>query len=112
MQTVVETPRYQADAERLFSSEERNAIVDLVASDPRCGVVVPGGGSIRKVRVAFGERGKRGGARVLYIFGGEDIPLFLLAAFAKNERADLTAAERAALAKVVRVMLADYRRRP
>ncbi len=112
MQTVVETPRYQADAERLFSVDERDAIVNLVASDPHCGTVVPGGGSIRKVRIGFRGRGKRGGARVLYIFGGDDSPIFLLAAFAKNERADLTAAERVAMAKAVRTMLANYRRRP
>lgn len=81
MQAAVETPRYLADAERLFTADEREAIVDLVASDPRCGVVIPGGGSIRKVRVGFGGRGKRGGARVLYIFGGDVVPVFLLAAF-------------------------------
>jgi len=108
---VVETPRYLADADRLFTAEERETIVDLVANDPRCGVVVPGGGSIRKVRVGFGGRGKRGGARVLYIFGGDDVPIFLLAAFAKNEKADLTPAERAAMAKAIATMLANYRRR-
>jgi hypothetical protein len=111
MQAVIETPRYLADAERLFSADEREAIVDLVASDPHCGVVIPGGGSIRKVRVGFGGRGKRGGARVLYIFGGDDVPVFLLAAFAKNEKADLTPAERAAMAKAVATMLANYRRK-
>jgi hypothetical protein len=111
MQVVVETPRYLVDADRLFTAEEREAIVDLVASDPHCGVVVPGGGSIRKVRVGFGGRGKRGGARVLYIFGGDDVPIFLLAAFAKNEKSDLTPAERATMAKAVATMLANYRRR-
>ena len=110
MHTVVETLRYQADAERLFTADERDAIVDLVASDPRCGVVVPGGGSVRKVRVGFGGRGKRGGARVLYIFGGDDLPVFLLAAFAKNEKDDLSPAERAALAKAITTLLANYRR--
>lgn len=110
MQTVVETPRYVTDAERLFTAGERNAVVDLVANDPQCGLVVPGGGGIRKVRVAFGGRGKRSGARVLYIFGGDDVPVFLLAAFAKNEKADLSPAERTKLAKAVTSMLADYRR--
>ena len=50
MQTVVETPSYLADAERLFSPEERLAIVDRLAADPTCGVVIPGSGGIRKVR--------------------------------------------------------------
>mgnify|MGYP000331913663 CR=1 FL=1 len=32
MQTVVETPSYLADAERLFSLDERKAIVDRLAA--------------------------------------------------------------------------------
>ncbi|MDP2409722.1 MAG: type II toxin-antitoxin system RelE/ParE family toxin [Pseudolabrys sp.] len=110
MQAVVETPPYLADAERLFTEAERSAIVDRVASEPRCGVVVPGSGGIRKLRIGFGGRGKRGGARVVYLFGGDDVPVFLLAVFAKNEKSDLTAAERADLAKQIAKMLDDYRR--
>jgi hypothetical protein len=82
----------------------------LVAVDQRCGVVIPGSGGIRKVRFGFGGRGKRGGARVIYLFGGDDVPVFLLAAFAKNEKADLTAAERTALGKLTAKILVDYRR--
>jgi hypothetical protein len=39
------------------------------------------------------------------------VPVFLLAAFAKNEKADLTPTERAAMAKAVATMLANYRRK-
>jgi hypothetical protein len=92
------------------SRNERAAIVNRVAVDPRCGVVIPGSGGIRKLRFGFGGRGKRGGARVIYLFGGDDVPVFLLAAFAKNEKADLTATERQALSKQVTKMLSDYRR--
>jgi hypothetical protein len=66
MQTVVETPSYLADAERLFSPEERLAVVDRLAADPTCGVVIPGSGGIRKVRFGFGARGKSGG-RTYYL---------------------------------------------
>ena len=111
MQTVVETPHYLAAAQRLFTESEREAIVDRIATDPLCGVLIPGGGGIRKFRVGIGERGKRGGGRVIYLFGGGDLPLFLLAAFAKNEKSDLTPAERAALSKAATTMLANYRRR-
>src|ERR1700712_3940263 len=76
MQTVVETPSYLAEAERLFSLQERAAIVDRLAADPTCGVVVPGGGGIRKVRFGFGARGKSGGARIIYLFSGADLPVF------------------------------------
>ena len=111
MQTVVETPSYLADAERLFSLDQRKAIVDRLASDPTCGVVISGGGGIRKVRFGFGARGKSGGARIVYLFSGTDLPVFILAVFAKNEKANLSASERNALGKMVAAMIEDYRRR-
>jgi RelE toxin of RelE / RelB toxin-antitoxin system len=111
MQTVVETPSYLADAERLFSSDERKAIVDRLAADPTCGVVIPGSGGIRKVRFGFGARGKSGGARIIYLFSGVSLPVFVLAVFAKNEKADLSLGERNALAKLVAAMIEDYQRK-
>jgi hypothetical protein len=111
MHTVVETSPYLSDAERLFTDDERAAIVSAIAANPRCGVVIPESGGVRKLRVGASGRGKRGGGRIVYLFGGDDVPVFLLAVFAKNEKADLTAAERNALAKRVTAMLADYRRR-
>ena len=111
MHTVVETPPYLADAGRLFSEAERASIVELVSTDPQCGVVIVGAGGVRKLRVPASGRGKRGGARVIYLFGGGDVPIFLLAVFAKNERSDLTQAERNELARDTATMLRDYRRR-
>ncbi len=109
MHSVVETVPYLADAERLFSADESMAIVDMVATDPLCGVVIPGTGGVRKVRVSASGRGKRGGARVIYLFGGDDVPIFLLAVFAKNEKADLSQAERNDLKKISVALLKTYR---
>lgn len=89
---------------------ERAAIVDRLAGDPSCGVVIPGAGGLRKVRFGFGGRGKSGGARIIYLFSGEGLPDFLIAAFAKNEKANLTAAERNALGKMVGEVIKSYRR--
>lgn len=110
MQTVVETPSYLSDAERLFSPNERKAIVDRLAADPTCGVIIPGSGGVRKVRFGFGGRGKSGGARIIYLFSGESLPVFVLAVFAKNEKANLSAAERNVLARLVTDMVRNYRR--
>lgn len=39
-------------------------------------------------------RDKRGGARVIYFHHDADMPLFALAAFAKNQQADLSQQDR------------------
>jgi hypothetical protein len=75
-----------------------------------CGVVIPGSGGIRKVRFGFGARGKSGGARIIYLFSGVSLPAFILAVFAKNEKANVSAADRNALGKMVVAMIEDYRR--
>jgi hypothetical protein len=111
MHTVVETSPYLADAERLFSEDDRAGVVNRVSADPRCGVVIPGTGGLRKLRFAASGRGKRGGARVVYLFGGQDLPIFLLAVFAKNEKSDLSQAERRSLANMTTTLLEEYRSR-
>jgi hypothetical protein len=111
MHAVVETVPYLAQAERLFDVDEQAAIVDLVSTDPQCGVVIPGTGGVRKLRVPMRGRGKRGGARVIYLFGGDSVPVFLLAAFSKNEKSDLSKAECNALAKLSVELVRGYRSR-
>ena len=110
MQTVVETPSYLADAERLFSPDERAAIVDRLAADPGCGVVIPGSGGIRKVRFGFGVRGKSGGARIVYLYSGETLPCVCSDGFCQKRESNLSPAERNALARMVTDMVENYRR--
>src|SRR5580658_156387 len=99
VQTVVETPTYLAIANKLFSEEERADIVALVAADPECGDVIRGTGGFRKVRVARKGMGKSGGARVVYIWSNERVPFFLVTVFPKNEKENLSMAERNTLRK-------------
>ena len=107
-QTVVETPEYLAAAKGVLSDAERIKVVDMVAANPKLGVSL--GGGIRKMRVARQGRGKSGGARVVFLFAGENLPVFLLTVFAKNEKADLRSRERAALIAAAKRMVEDYRR--
>ena len=37
--------------------------------------------------------GKRGGARVVYLYGGEDLPIFLITVYAKSEKGNLSKRE-------------------
>ena len=65
---------------------------------------------MRKLRWALPGRGKRGGARVIYYYHNERLPVFLLAAYAKNEKTNLTQAERNAMKRLVPMLVAGYPR--
>ena len=107
MQTVVETPSYLRAAE-MFTAAERERIVNMLATDPNCGDVMPGTGGFRKVRFGRGGLGRRGGARLIYIYRNANYPVFLITAYAKNAKEDLTQAERNALSKRANEIFAAY----
>lgn len=102
--TVAETPEYLRCAERLLSAAERADVVAYLAEHPRAGYLMQGAGGVRKLRWALGGRGKSGGARVIYYFHSEAMPLYLLTVYGKNERANLSKAERNDLASLVRIL--------
>jgi len=98
MQTVIETESYlRAAKDAQMDDEERNDAVELVATNPEGGDVMPGTGGVRKARLAGRGKGKSGGYRIVWYFGGGDIPVFLLTVFGKGEKANLSQGERNAL---------------
>ncbi len=109
LHAVVETPGYLAKAIRLLLDIERMAIVDHLARNPTAGDLIPGSGGARKLRWAREGGGKSSGVRIVTYFGGVDIPVFLLTMFAKNEKSDLTPAERNQLKQVLGEVARSYR---
>ena len=93
MQTVVETPTYLKAAQAFYSEADRDAIVRAIAAYPEAGDLMSGTGGYRKLRFARSGMGKRGGARVIYLYGGEDLPIFLITVYAKSEKGNLSRAE-------------------
>jgi hypothetical protein len=110
MQTVVEMPSYLKAAEAIFSEAQRDAIVAMVSANPQCGDLIQGTGGFRKIRVGRAGIGKRGGARVIYILRNEDFPIFLVTAYPKNVKDNLTKAERNQLARIADAIFSKYRR--
>lgn len=83
MLTVIETAAFQRYASQLWNDEERQAVIEWLASNPLAGDVIPGSGGLRKVRWSRAGQGKRGGARVIYYAILEDGVIWLLIAYAK-----------------------------
>lgn len=106
--TVVETDRFLKDASRLMPEAERTELIGFIAANPESGDLIPVTGGVRKLRWALPGRGKSGGARVIYYFHSEQLPVFMLAAYGKSEKANLSNAERNAMAKLVPMLVAGY----
>jgi hypothetical protein len=99
--TVVETAEFPRQARRLMSDLERAELVVFAGANPEAGDIVPETGGVRKIRWALAGAGKRGGARVIYYYRNERLPVFLLSAYAKNRKANLSRAERNAMKRLV-----------
>ncbi|MBI3208959.1 MAG: type II toxin-antitoxin system RelE/ParE family toxin [Candidatus Solibacter usitatus] len=110
--TVVETMEFLQRANRLMSESDRADLVVFLASNPEAGVIVPETGGVRKMRWALPGMGKRGGARVIYYYHNQTVPIFLLSAYAKNQKANLSAADLKAMKSLVRSVVASYPRKP
>jgi hypothetical protein len=95
----------------VLTPAQQDAVIDLVAYEPTCGDIIRGTGGLRKVRIGRSGSGKRGGARVIYYFHDVDIPIFLVALYAKNEKGDLTAAEKKEFAVLVKELVLQWQRR-
>jgi hypothetical protein len=109
--TVVETGRFLRDAQPLMPESDRAELVAFIAANPEAGNVIPETGGVRKLRWGLPGRGKRGGARVVYYYHSERLPVFLLAAYAKNERGNLSKAERNTMKKLISILVEGYPRR-
>ena len=109
--SVIELPGYRRRADELLSGDEQDAIVDLIAYEPTCGDLISGTGGLRKVRVGRGGSGKRGGARVIYYFYNANFPALLVAIYAKNEKADVSAQEKSKFTTLVKEITAQWQRK-
>ena len=107
MQTVAETPTFTRQANKLFDENERQKLIELLARNPRAGVVIPGTQGVRKLRLAASRRGQRGGARVIYHYMDERLPVYALLAYAKAGKTDLSPVERRTVANLAAALKAQ-----
>jgi hypothetical protein len=108
--TVVETGEFLKRAKPLMSDSERAELVAFIGSNPEAGDIIPDTGGVRKIRWALEGMGKRGGARVIYYYHNLRLPVFMLSAYAKNQKANLNKAERNAMKRLVPALVAGYPR--
>ena len=95
------TRTYERAVRKLLSEDDRGKMEAAIVAVPDAAPVIRGTGGIRKLRWAGSGRGKRGGVRAICFWHAGPATVYMLAAYAKADRDDLTAEDRKVLARLV-----------
>lgn len=98
----IETPIFSKAIDKLLSLNEFLALQTALLARPNLGPVVPGTVGLRKMRWARSGAGKRGRIRVIYYWDMTSDTFYLVYAYAKSAKDDLTATQLRTLSRLVR----------
>ncbi|WP_269525945.1 hypothetical protein [Coraliomargarita parva] len=101
MLTIVEHPTFTKNVLKLFDDEEYRELQLELAADPKGGDVIPGLAGLRKMRWAAKGKGKRGGARIIYLHLPKASIIYLFYLFTKGDITDLTPEQKKQVAKLI-----------
>jgi hypothetical protein len=82
----------------LYDNELRQ-LQEFLLQNPKAGNVIQGTKGLRKIRIAFAGQGKSG--RVVYVDFTVHETLYLITAYSKNEKDNLSKTERNVIAKMI-----------
>ncbi|MGN6362819.1 MAG: type II toxin-antitoxin system RelE/ParE family toxin [Thermomicrobiales bacterium] len=90
-----------ATRDDLLTDEDWQHIEWLLVQNPAAGVLIPDLSGTRKLRLRLRGRGKRGGARTIYLYVANQETVYFLATYVKNEQTDLTPDDKRVLAQLI-----------
>src|SRR5215471_12292976 len=99
--TVLQLPKFKAEATELIGTDGIEALAVYLIDHPDAGDVIPGSGGVRKLRWAAKGKGKRGGARIIYLYVVVAARVYLMRCYSKNVKSNLTADEKKQLRQIV-----------
>lgn len=101
----MELPSFRSDWKALgLTDADLRRLQEELLANPKTGSAIQGTGGVRKMRFAFENRGKSGSVRVIYVDFEIREKLYLLTAYPKSEKDNLTKAERNELKKLVKIL--------
>ncbi len=89
----IETARFTKRIVKLLSDDEYSTIQLYLCEFPDFGKIIKGSGGIRKARCGIDNRGKSGGARVIYYWAVSRGQILMLDIYTKNEKENLSPTE-------------------
>jgi len=95
------TPEFDKTWSKIgLDDEDLKKLQEEILKNPKCGEVIQGTGGLRKTRLAL-EEGKSGGARVLYVDLEIYQEVYLITAYPKSKKENLTQENKATIKKMI-----------
>lgn len=89
----IESMAFSRKVYEVLSDSELMGLERLLIVTPDAGDLMPGSNGLRKIRVASGGKGKRGGSRVIYYWYVTPEKIQLCRIYEKSSQANLSQAE-------------------
>ena len=103
--TFIELPIFRSRWKAMGLNDDDLARLQReLLEDPKVGPVMQGTGGVRKMRFAFEDRGKSGSARVIYVDFEVYDKIYLITAYPKNEKDNLSDTERNELRQLISIL--------
>lgn len=99
----IETPLFTRQIQQLATDDELRALQKELIGNPDAGDIIQNTGGLRKIRMATGAQGKSGSARVIYFLATAEI-IYLVLAYPKSTKDNLTDAEKSRLKKLANLL--------
>jgi mRNA-degrading endonuclease RelE of RelBE toxin-antitoxin system len=88
-----ESPAFTKAVQLILREQDYFDLQDFLIDSPDAGDVIPGSKGLRKIRVASGGKGKRGGSRVIYYWYVDPEKIQFCRIYEKTTKADLSKTE-------------------
>lgn len=105
--TFIEVPTFTKKWHLLgLTDKNLKDLQEELLKNPKAGDVIKATGGLRKIRIPMETKGKgsRGGARVIYVDIEMKETIYFINVYTKNEKDDLTEAEKKAFKAVVKIL--------
>ena len=84
-----------------LDDEDRRRLENEIVNNPQAGSVMRGTGGLRKMRFAFEDRGKRRGARALYVDFVIFERIYLIYAYPKSQKDNISPQDREVIKRII-----------
>jgi len=90
---IIKTTIFNKAIKKLLNDQEVQLIEDYIVDNPFAGDEIKGSKGLRKVRFPYRGKGKSGGIRVIYYVMISNDSCYLITAYPKSKKIDLTSSE-------------------